>query len=181
MGPLSPKQDWAHLGRVIRRWRLERGIRRQSDLATAITEAVGQISFKTIQNYEQGREPQTAPGIPDGYTLVAKFFEWPPGAIEHVLAGGEPEELDRPSPTPSQLTELAAPVFTLVDDARDAGAPEEMVRRTRDQLLELLGWLLEHTRRPGYGLAASRPHAEGEGPAADDAERIERALRERRP
>ncbi|WP_062215658.1 helix-turn-helix transcriptional regulator [Streptomyces sp. NBRC 109706] len=159
-------QDWKHLGRTIRRYRLDRGIRRQQDFA----EQIG-LSHKTIQNYEQGRRPESAPAIPDGYMLVSKFFRWTPGAVEHVLAGGEPEEV---APTAN----LAESAWQLIDAARDAGAPADLVQRSRAAITDLLVWI-NASRAPAqqrYDLAASRPHAEGEGPAEDDAERILRAL-----
>ncbi|MFE1359432.1 helix-turn-helix transcriptional regulator [Streptomyces harbinensis] len=167
---MTAQYDWAHLGHVIRRIRRERGIKRQPDLA----EAVG-LSAKTISNYETGRQPET-PGIPDGYRLVAKYFGWPPGCLEYVLAGGEPEAY-QPEGEPSGAHALAKPAFDLLDAARDAGAPAELIQRGRQDITELTAWLLRaEAGRPDYDLAAYRPHAAGEGPAADDATRILRAL-----
>ncbi|QQN79780.1 helix-turn-helix domain-containing protein [Streptomyces sp. XC 2026] len=170
--PATARYDWAHLGHVIRRIRRERGIKRQPELA----EAVG-LSAKTISNYENGRKPET-PGIPDGYHLVAKHFGWPPGCLEFVLAGGEPEEF-HPGSGPSGAHALAKPAFDLLDAARDAGAPAELIQRGREDITELMAWLLQaEARRSSLGLAAYRPHAAGEGPAADDTARILRALEE---
>lgn len=168
------QQDWTRLGRMLRQARIAAGIKRQSDLAAAVG-----LSTKTIGNYERGREPDTAPTVPDGYHAVATRLGWAPGSVERVLAGGDPQAAgDRPSPTLDAVEQLVEETFQLMDAARDMGAPPEVVSRCRLAVTELVAWMT-HQRggsRGDYGLAAYRPHALGEGVESDDAERIFRAM-----
>lgn len=167
MAPTGVTQDWAHLGKVIRRTRLAAGIKRQEDLAGMI----GRVR-ETIGHYERGRVPDSAPVVPDGYLLIAKLFGWTPGSIDRILAGGEPElATSRDQPAAQVVAELSDPAFRLVDAARDAGAPADVVLQARMAISELIGWL-KQPRREDLDLAASRPHASDEDIPSDDVARI---------
>lgn len=73
--------DWARLGQAIKAARLARGFS-QEKLA-----GIAKVSLSSVQNAESGiprsRMPQTM-------GPVAAALGWPQGAIEAILAGGEP-------------------------------------------------------------------------------------------
>ncbi|MEU6768587.1 helix-turn-helix transcriptional regulator [Streptomyces sp. NPDC046853] len=167
-----PVQDWSHIGLVIRQHRRREGMS-QADLAAAAG-----VSQRTIGNYERGRIPDSAPVIPDGYYNVASTLQWTNASVEKVLAGGHPEML-RQGIDEEGVEKLIAPALSLADAARDMGAPAELVDRYRTVAVSLIGWMAHHgspQQREQFDLAASRPHALGEGVPPDDRERIMRAL-----
>jgi transcriptional regulator with XRE-family HTH domain len=60
--------DWQALGRALRDARRDKGMT-QTELALEVG-----LDRKTIGNYELGRDPATAPRIPDGCLRVAKVL-----------------------------------------------------------------------------------------------------------
>lgn len=169
-----PGQDWSHLGVMIRRHRRQARMS-QTDLATAVG-----MSLRTIGSYERGRVPAGAPSVPDGYYDVARILGWTPDSVDRVLAGGEPQLAGAHAPSEAELGAVVSPAMHLADVARDLGAPSDLVDRYRLAAISLAGWLAHNVASPvarrevdeGFGLAAYRPHAVGEGVAPDDAERI---------
>lgn len=154
--------QWNRLGEQIRRAR-RRGRLSQEDLASR-----AQVSKRTIGHYENGRVPEGA-AIPDGYYKVADALGWTADSIDRVLQGGEPAaDKGNPSAVEHALADLLAPVFSLTDLARDAGAPPDVVTRFRVAAVELATWLRAYTGSGGAAL--------GEGVAPGDAERILEAM-----
>lgn len=170
---LMPGQDWEHLGEVIKAHR-RRARMSQGDLAKAAG-----LSLRTVGNYERGRQPGSAPLVPDGYYDIAHVLGWTRASIDKVLAGGEPDLAPSPEQTPSEneVNVLATPALLLTDLARDMGAPTELIDRYRLAVIALVGWMThEASTRPDFNLDDYRPRELGEGVAPDDAERILRSL-----
>jgi transcriptional regulator with XRE-family HTH domain len=140
----------------------------QEDLASRAN-----VSKRTIGSYENGRVPEGAT-VPDGYYRVADALGWTGDSIDRVLAGGDPAAArGNPAAVEHALAELLAPVFSLTDLARDAGAPPEVLTRFRVAAVELATWLRAYTASDGATL--------GEGVAPADAERILDALEAQNP
>jgi transcriptional regulator with XRE-family HTH domain len=152
--------QWGRLGEAIRRQRRREGMN-QDDLAKAAN-----LSKRTIGNYERGRAPEGALGVPDGYYDVARVLGWTPRSVDDVLRGEEPTVIaDQRDVSAAAFAALIDPVFALTDVARDAGAPTEIVTRFRVAAAELAGWLSAHGNK-GSGRALS-PDV-----APEDSERI---------
>ena len=181
--------DWVHLGRCIERDR-KRARWLQADLAEAAS-----LTRRTIGNYENGRgRDENSTDIPAGYYAVADALGWPAGGIERALAGGEPTEAPADAPPAAQPpapfhgdpapVELYPGVVAFARACVRAGAAPEL----RDALEEAAEQLLRsaqgaRAQQAAYGLVAYRPHGweEGDpGVPADDAARIEEALRAHR-
>jgi len=189
-------QAWERLGRAIRDDRERRGLSRE-DLAAQVVARGGSVTSRSIASLERGVAPKKRPKPPTLEPVVAALG-WRPGATDRILNGEDPHAvLDDLAPRSSQGAAAAAgvkespaasredvlgmlpSVYAFSRSAVAAGADP----RLRDQFDALADRLVaslpaaQTSGRSGYGLAAYRPHAEGEGPASDDAERIERALR----
>lgn len=130
---------WERLGRLIAQSRREQGIRTQRELAGRAG-----VSLKTVSNCETGRVPESV-GVPGSYYLIAGVLGWPGGAVERVLAGGEVHV--QSGGGGGRLGVVLQPVHELVDRARDAGAPPELVRRVRAEMLEVALWAVEPGRQ----------------------------------
>lgn len=167
-----PDQDWKHLGEVIKAHR-RRARMSQDNLAKAAG-----LSLRTVGNYERGREPGSAPLVPDGYYDIAHVLDWTRGSIDKVLAGGDPEYAHaQKGLSESEINALAAPALKLTDTARDMGAPAELVDRYRLAVIALVGWLThEAESRSRFAAADGYLRELGEGVSPDDAERILRSL-----
>jgi transcriptional regulator with XRE-family HTH domain len=76
-------RDWKNLARHVRRRRVELGYSTTRQFAGALG-----ISFRTIGNLERGQPV-------GGNTLVAveRLLRWSTGAVDELLAGGEPGRL----------------------------------------------------------------------------------------
>lgn len=131
--------QWGRLGEAIRRHRRREGMN-QDDLAKAAG-----LSKRTIGNYERGRAPEGAQGVPDGYYDVARALGWTPQSVDTVLGGGDAIAMaDRRDVNAAAVAALLEPVFSIADLARDADAPAELVARYRVAATELVGWLSAH-------------------------------------
>jgi hypothetical protein len=72
------------LGHHIVSRRVELGYRNRTDLANNL-----QITVRTLSDIENGVR-KASPGT---YAMLENKLGWPPGSIDTILAGGEPEEL----------------------------------------------------------------------------------------
>lgn len=75
-------EAWARLGRALREARERAGLT-QGELA----EAAG-VSKKSVGDAEAGKVPRSR--MPYTLAQIAKALDWPSGAVERVLDGGDP-------------------------------------------------------------------------------------------
>lgn len=174
---------WAVLGVAIRGDRERQGLTREQ-LAERVRERGGAVTSRSIGSLEAGVVPQRRPKPPTLEPVVAALG-WQPGWTDRILGGEDPSTVLRrdtpeaPAESPrAHLLELVPAVYEFSRTAVSLGAPHPL----RDEFDALVQQLVESTAsgqpsRPSFGLAASRPHAVGEGVPADDAARIEDAIR----
>ncbi|MFJ5914993.1 hypothetical protein ACIQFW_04240 [Streptomyces ardesiacus] len=174
---------WAVLGRAIRSDRNRQGITREQ-LAERVRERGGEISARSIGSLEAGKVPKRGTKPPSLEPAVAALG-WKAGWTDRILGGedpgavlegAEPEPVEEVTPR-QRLYELLPSVYEFARTAVANGAPAE----ERDAFEVAAQRLLTAATAPagrqaGYGLAAYRPHAAGEGVPADDAARIREAL-----
>lgn len=179
-------QRWAALGQTIRNDRERQGLTRDQ-LASRVRERGGQVTPRSIGNLEAGVVPKKR-AKPSTLEPVVAALGWRPGWTDRILAGEDPNTVtqaaeDEPpveepvTPARSLLLELAPRVYEFSRIAARLGAPATL----RDEFDQLVQQLLDsvpagQSSRATYGLAAYRPHAEGEGVPADDAARIAEVL-----
>lgn len=172
---------WAVLGQAIRSDRERQGLTREA-LVDRVKARGGQVTTRSIGSLEAGIAPKKRAKPPTLEPVVAAL-DWQPGWTDRILAGEDPNAVLRREESPAtapaqspraQLLELVPGVYQFSRTAAHLGAPAEL----RDDFDRLVQELLDSvvTGQSSYGLAAYRPHAEGEGVPADDAERIRRAL-----
>jgi transcriptional regulator with XRE-family HTH domain len=173
---------WAVLGRAIRSDRERQGLTREQ-LAERVHERGLKVSTRSIGSLEKGIPPKKR-DKPSTLEPVVAALGWQPGWTDRILAGEDPGavlqygEADTRGDSPrAQLLELVPTVYEFSRTAARLGAPAQL----RDDFDHLVQQLLDSTTatqssRATYGLAAYRPHAEGEGVPADDAARIRDAL-----
>lgn len=130
--------DWQALGRSLRDARKDKGLT-QAELAEQVN-----LDRKTISNYESGRQPATAPRIPDGCLRVAKAL------------GLEREDITR-----SLCPDLAA----TIPDALAARLAANQIERDLTALAADASRLADDAQRFAAGLIRRRP-------VAGDASRI---------
>ena len=178
-------ERWAVLGRAISGDRERQGLR-QEDVVIRVAERGGTVTVRTIISFEAGKVPKGR--RPIKLEVVVDALGWKPGWTDRILAGEDPatvlkrtESEGAPavaSGSPrAELLELAPRVYEFSRIAVRLGAPSGL----RDEFDQLVQQLLDavpagQSSRAAYGLAAYRPHAEGEGVPADDAARIREAL-----
>jgi DNA-binding XRE family transcriptional regulator len=150
------------------------------------------ISEKAVYNAESGDEHAK---VPPTFHRYAAAIGWAPESIRAVLAGGDPIASERESsgsassaadpdtapPDEPTLLELLTHVNEFGRLCVALGADSAL----RDDLDATAQRLVQSIPRDiigreFFGLAAYRPHAPGEGPATDDAERAVRAMEEHR-
>ena len=178
-------QAFATLGTAIRNSRERQGLT-QPDVVERVRERGGSVTKRSIQSLEKGVAPKQRPKLPSTEPVVAALG-WRPGWADRILAGESPEDVleegheaaDSGTATlrPSREAVLAMlpTVYAYARGAAQLGADPAL----RDEFDRLAGALADSIPQSSkYGLAAARPHAEGEGVPADDARRIERALDE---
>lgn len=178
---------WAVLGRAIRSHRDRQGLTREQ-LAARVRERGGEISARSIGSLEAGKVPKRGSKPPTLEPTVAALG-WRSGWTDRILSGEDPgavledvqEEL-APVVTPRQrLYELLPGVYEFGRTAVRSGAPAAV----RDDFESAVQRLLDAATagvasRGSLELAASRPHAVGEGVPADDAARIRDVLNRER-
>jgi transcriptional regulator with XRE-family HTH domain len=171
------------LGLAIRGDRERQGLTREQ-LAERVRAGGGQVSARSIGNLEAGKVPKRGTKPPSVEPVVAAL-KWRPGWADRILAGEDVSAVLRsdtdtsPNATArSWLIEMVPKVFQFSREAVRLGADPEL-RDQFDQLAQRLAESAPADRpvRVKYDLAASRPHALGEGVPADDAARIDDAIR----
>jgi transcriptional regulator with XRE-family HTH domain len=173
---------WAVLGRAIRSDRERQGLTREA-LADRVRQRGGKVTARSIGSLEKGVPPKKR-DKPSTLEPVVAALGWQPGWTDRILGGEDPgavlqagEAEPRGDSPRAQLLELVPTVYEFSRTAARLGAPVQL----RDEFDHLVQQLLDSTtsgqpERATYGLAAYRPHAEGEGVPADDAARIRDAL-----
>jgi hypothetical protein len=174
---------WAVLGLAIRGDRERQGLTREQ-LADRVRDRGLQVSSRSIGSLEAGVVPKKRAKPPTLEPVVAALG-WQPGWTDRILGGEDPSAVTRradpelPAESPrAHLLELVPSVYEFSRTAASLGAPHSL----RDDFDHLVQRLLEsatagQSPRSSYALAASRPHAPAEGVPADDAARIEEAIR----
>jgi hypothetical protein len=85
-----PYEAWLRLGRMLERRRGELGYGFRQRARFARERGGGKISVKTISRLEKGERdsyPESTVGT------IETMYQWAPGSVESVLAGGEPNVL----------------------------------------------------------------------------------------
>ncbi|MFI2084371.1 hypothetical protein ACH43Y_28930 [Streptomyces rubiginosohelvolus] len=170
---------WSVLGAAIRDDRDRQGLTREQ-LAEKVRSLGGQVTARSITSLEAGTVPKKRPKPPTLEPTVAALG-WGQGWTDRILEGEDPASVMR---APSQesgtasradLLELFPAVRKFGRTALLLGVPEHLCR----DLLHLADEVVGAVERSQYDLAASRPHAAGEGVPLDDAARIDEAMRRR--
>ncbi|MFC5030494.1 helix-turn-helix transcriptional regulator [Streptomyces sp. So13.3] len=183
-------EAWKRLGRLLRDARDRRGLTQAK-----FAEEAG-VSTKAVYSAEAGATPMKQ--LPRTVVKIAAAHGWTPESIHVVLDGGDPALVHRAGqpeepplrPAPGEaahprgpgLIELMPRVYEFGRLCSALGGDPAL----RDAFETALQRLVESIPREvvatqdSHRLAAYRPHAEGEGPASDDEERILRAM-ERTP
>ncbi len=174
---------WAVLGLAIRGDRDRQGLTREQ-LAERVRARGGQVTPRSIGSLEAGVVPKKRPKPPTLEPVVAALG-WQGGWADRILGGEDPSVVlrsdsaePRAESPRAHLLELVPTVYEFSRTAASLGAPAAM----RDDFDALVQRLLESATagqppRSSYALAASRPHAPAEGVPADDAARIDDAIR----
>lgn len=178
-------ERWAILSRAIRDDRNRQSLTREQ-LVARIRQQGGDVTTRSIGTLEEGPAPKRRKRPTLEPTVRA--LGWLPGWTDRILAGEDPAAvLRRDSPVEvehvlgvsprGQILELAQRVYEFSRTAARLGAPPAL----RDEFDELTQRLIDavpatQVSPEDVDLAADRPHAEGEGVPADDAERIRNAL-----
>lgn len=183
-------EAWKRLGLLFRDARNRRGL-----TGAELADLAG-ISEKAVFNSESGAWHKT---VPPTFAKIAAAHGWTPESVRIMLDGGDPVLTSRAAATqgasstsdgiqaPSvstdehNLIELLTQVteFGRLCVAMGAdGALRDELDTAAQRLVKSIP--RDITSREHFGLAAYRPHAPGEGPAKDDAERALRAMEEHR-
>lgn len=170
---------WAVLGLAIRSDRDRQGLTRE-ELADRVRARGGEVTARSIGSLEAGVVPKRRPKPPTLEPVVAALG-WLPGWTDRILAGEDPADVLQREGVPvaaesprSRLLELVPALYEFSGLAARLGAPA----RLRDDFERLVQEMLDSLKSGGgrFALAASRPHAAGEGVPADDAVRIREAM-----
>lgn len=188
---------WARLGGAIRASRNRKRLTRDQ-LAQLIKERGGAATARSIGSLERGVIPKTG-NLPPTLEPTVGALGWRVGWADRILNGEDPDVVLAPlHEADSAPTAVESKVASLVEGKRPptredvfealphiyefgrnvvALGGDQRARDIFEQAVHMLLDSLPGSRPHGrYGLAAYRPHAEGEGPAPDDAERILRAM-----
>ncbi|WKX70022.1 hypothetical protein [Streptomyces sp. XD-27] len=194
-------EKWAVLGRAIRDDRDRRHLTREQ-LADLVEQRGGKVTPRSIANLEYGVVPKRR-DKPPSLELAVAALGWRPGWADRILAGEDPAvvldsgpdvagvdsegrrflaEAKRSAPDRSDILEALPVVYQFGRDVvalgGDPRARDAYERAVQDLLGSLPSGAGGGRSERRYALAAYRPHAEGEGPAADDAARILDAMDE---
>lgn len=97
-----PRDAWLRLGRMLERRRGELGYGFRQRATFVRDRGAGMISVKTISRLEKGERdsyPESTVGT------IEAMYQWPPGSVESVLCGGEPNALiSAPPPARNPIT-----------------------------------------------------------------------------
>lgn len=173
---------WKRLGDKVSEARQAAGLS-QAQLAEA-----AEVSTRSVYSAESGSVPSRQ--MPPSLVKIAIGLRWKPESIRLVLEGGEPISMDdskqvepaseRPSLHPD-IAELMLRVHEFGRVCAALGGSSEArddFEAAAQRLFESVPRSARMAGQQGYGLAAYRPHALGEGVPEDDAERILRAMEE---
>jgi hypothetical protein len=105
--------DWQRLGTYVTRRRHELGLTQPQ------VQAAGGPSAATVRNIESATQTSYRDGI---LRALERALKWPSGAVDSILAGGEPEDAQRP-PAPTNAGHV---------DVDQLTAAEEFLRAIRD-------------------------------------------------
>ncbi|WP_063735574.1 hypothetical protein [Streptomyces sp. RTd22] len=178
-------EAWAALGRAIKADRLRQGFKTRKALVQRIEDQGGSASDRSIGSIERGVVPRTGE-LPPTTEAVITALGWRVGWAHRILNGEDPADV-----LPHRADHRAAAAVAKADALSREGVLEFLprvyefsrdcvalgadraARDAFDQALQaLVDSLPSESERRHYALAAYRPHAEGEGVAADDAARI---------
>lgn len=186
-------EAWARLGRAIRDDRRRQGLKHRAQLVERIKELGDTATERSIGSLERGAVPKTGEKPPTLET-VAAALGWRVDWADRILNGEDPAavldrdpdaattesqgrrrtiEAKQTAPSREVVLETLPRIYRFGRDIVALGGDP----RARDVYEEAVHALVDSlpassdTRRP-YALAAYRPHAEGQGPAADDEQRI---------
>lgn len=175
-------RDWGGLGKAMRTQRLRLGLKQ-----TSVAEAAG-VTPRTLINYEKGRPLGDDEDVPGGYYRVEPIIRWAPGSVDAVLAGKEPTSLaEADANFDLDLTGLTAEALALYPQVaafgqlcEAAGGNSDARMQFDEAATQLLQSMPGYTalgdrglKRTDLGLAASRPHAQGEPVPLDDVVRAQ--------
>ncbi|SES04482.1 hypothetical protein [Streptomyces qinglanensis] len=188
-------QAYAVLGTAIRNSRERQGLTRP-DVVARIQQAGGSVTIRSILSLEKGVVPKQRAKLPSTEPVVAALG-WRAGWADRILAGEDPEVVlapltdelaalrieqsqvtaARPEASREEVLGMLPDIYGFSRKAEALGA-DSRIRAEFDRLADELVWSIPATAEPTaeYGLAAARPHAEGEGVPADDARRIASAM-----
>ncbi|MFE9391618.1 hypothetical protein [Streptomyces sp. NPDC006784] len=188
-------EAFAVLGTAIRNTRERQGLTRP-DVVALVQQAGGSVTIRSILSLEKGVAPKKRDKLPSTEPVVAALG-WRAGWADRILAGEDPEAVLAPLIDDLAARRTEQPRITA---ARPEASREEVlgmlpsiygfsrkvvalggdpqIRAEFDRLADELAWSIPAVPEPAaeYGLAAARPHAEGEGVPADDARRIASAM-----
>jgi transcriptional regulator with XRE-family HTH domain len=187
-------EAWARVGARIRSDRERQGLSRPQ-LADRVVASGLKVTSRTIATLEKGDPPKNRPQKPSLEPTVAALG-WLPGSVDLVLAGGEPRyESDSQEPPPGSPVRLRTPVGPTRADVLEllprvnefsrlavAAGGDPTARDAFDTAAERLvdSVPADPGAKKTYGLAAYRPHAEGEPIPEDDQERMLAAMERNR-
>ena len=170
-------RDWERLGKAMRLQRQRLGLKQ-----TEVAEAAG-VTTRTVIHYEGGRAPKAGEEVPGGYYRIEPIIGWGPGSVDEVLAGGDPFPLSPAGASAApNLTGLTAEALALYPSVVSFGqlcvaaggnaghraAFDEAATRLLESVPAYAALGAKGLQRADLGLAAMRPHAEGEPTPLDD-------------
>jgi hypothetical protein len=145
----------------------------------------GGLSARTVLNYERGRTPADNE-VPGGYYRIEPVIGWAAGSVDAVLAGGEPV-LMQPGTEPAegsidaalslfpQVTAFGQLCTTAGAGLEERAAFDDAAARLLDSVPGMRSLVAKALRQADLGIAALRPHGEGEPIPLDDMLRAIRA------
>ncbi|WP_311629102.1 hypothetical protein [Streptomyces boetiae] len=172
-------EAWKRLGDAIRDDRIRQGITSREELAERVKRQGGSVTSRSIGDLERGLHRSTGKK-PRTLEPTVAALGWPYGASDRILNGEEPAVVLRQEVRPEAeqasgreaVLEALPQVYAFSRQVAALGGDPDL----RDQFDDLAHRLVRSIPVGGpqgrFGLAAYRPHAPGEGPADDDAERI---------
>jgi transcriptional regulator with XRE-family HTH domain len=184
----SDPKRWAILGRALRDSRTRQGLSAEQ-LVERAREQGGSVAGRTIYAFERAETTPTRK--PQKLEQVAAALGWQPGYVDRILDGEDPNSVlgqpgtppsapDEGSPARQAALELLPAVYEFGRAAEAAGGDAALRDELESAAQSLIASIPGRTmpNRSTYGLVAYGPHRPGEPVPDDDAERIERALKD---